>query len=337
MSLYEKYHSEINSQHIYGIVSDIVNKEFGIVLDDITESKDDFQKQLIKTFSENESDDLVTLNKSLIDKYMSNARENYKKTDIDNKYSDLLRDRDTLFTNNIVSEEIVPEEEEIISEEEIEEVMEEEETNESIHINSSKRSTTLSSRFYYSYDLKKNKIDSRDIEQLSRMILQIEDTYLFSHPVLFVSIKELDYKIYLQKVQTIENGDRKYGVYESFDKSKIQPKDISKLTIDIRDVSGTRYKHHDIVKVNILEIKGDIIRFTCSQLQSTDFRKGDSIKLININSRKYKELFTYPLQISKLSDSKIYCRLDEEYDEVIDDTVDMKIMNISNQNILYFN
>ena len=43
MSLYEKYHSEINSQHIYGIVSDIVNKEFGIVLDDITESRDDFQ------------------------------------------------------------------------------------------------------------------------------------------------------------------------------------------------------------------------------------------------------------------------------------------------------
>ena len=38
-------------------------------------------KFLIQTFSSKQSDDLVTLNKSLIDEFIKHARENYKKTD----------------------------------------------------------------------------------------------------------------------------------------------------------------------------------------------------------------------------------------------------------------
>ena len=34
MSIYEKYHSEINRNNIYNIVEDILNKEYGIVLSD---------------------------------------------------------------------------------------------------------------------------------------------------------------------------------------------------------------------------------------------------------------------------------------------------------------
>ena len=117
----------------------------------------------------------------------------------------------------------------------------------------------------------------------------------------------------------------------------METKDIQKLTIDIRDISETKYTNFDIIKINKLMIKDNRVTFTCSQFQPIDYNVGDMIKLININSRKYKRLFTYPLKIKEIKENCISCNLEDEYKNITDEGIDMKMLNISNQNIIYFN
>lgn len=341
--VYEKYHSELNKKHIWGIVTDILNKEYGIVLKDIPKSEDDFQKSLIQTFSTQQSDDLVSLNKSLIDSYISHAKENYQKTDVNNKLTQLLQQRESIFQPKV-------EEEESIIEEPIQRIKEkgplpdnvsdnvsDNKKQPTITINSSKRSNVLSSRYCYSYNLEKHSIDPQKLHHLTKLVIPIEDVYIFSHPIIVIYLKELDTTIYLQKTNTIENNGRIFGVYESNDKNILPLKDIQKLTIDIRDVSETKYTNYDVIKINKLTIKGKNVNFSCSHFQKTDFQVGDTIKLININLRKYKRLFTYPLKIKDIQENIITCDLEEEYKDITDETIDMKMLNISNQNIVYFN
>jgi hypothetical protein len=337
VDVYEKYHSELNRDHIYGIVTDILNKEYGIVLQDIDTSKDDFQNQLIKTFSSNQNNDLVSLNKSLIDTFVSYAKDNYKKTDIDNKLTDLLKERETIFQKK--NPEIVPSHPDPIKEDEVKITKNETYINDgSITLNSVKRSSVLSSRYCYSYDLQKHDILSESIRKLSKIIIPIEESYIFSHPIIYVNIKELDYSLNLQKTGEIDNGYRKYGIYESFDTKILSLKqNIQKITIDIRDISETKYTNYDVVKVNQLTIKDNVVDFVCSQIQTNDYLIGDMIKLININSRKYRRLFSYPLKIKEIKGNHIICDLDDEYNDIKQETIDMKILNVSNQNMIYFN
>lgn len=346
--VYEKYHSELNKKHILKIVTDILNNEYGIVLNDIPSSESDFQKFLIQTFSSKQSDDLVSLNKSLIDGFITHAQENYKKTDVDNKLNQLLQERETLFnrlsTNPSNSNQTKSTERQTNSIERQTNSIERQ-TNQLIKhtdppiltINSSKRSNISSSRFCYTYDLKKQSIQSTDLRRLTKIMIPFEDVYIFSHATIVVFLKELNATIHLQKTKTIENNNRVYGIYESVDTNEIPQKDISKLTIDIRDISETQYTNYDIIKINKLVIQDNHVSFTCSQFQPTDYRIGDMIKLINIQSRKYKRLFTYPLKIIDIQDNCISCNLEDEYKNVTDESVDMKILNISNQNIIYFN
>ena len=355
--VYEKYHSELNKEHIFKIVTDILNNDYGIVLNDISTSKEDFQKSLIQTFSSKQSDDLVTLNKTLIDEFIKHARENYKKTDVDNKLNQLLQERETLFNRLSTSQPInqpinqpnnqpnnQPKNNKNDSSNT--DTDEEQSINEQLFktkqlpvvtINSSKRSNISSSRFCYTYDLQKHSIESKNLQKLSKIMIPYEDVYIFSHAVILVLLKELDITIHLHKTDTIENKGRIYGIYESVDNHILPIKDIQKLTIDIRDISETKYTNFDIIKINKLIIKDNRVTFTCSQFQPIDYQVGDMIKLININSRKYKRLFTYPLKITEIQENCISCNLEDEYKNVTDEGIDMKMLNISNQNIVYFN
>lgn len=339
--VYEKYHSEINRDHIMSIVSNILNTEYGIVLSDIDGSKKDFQSQLIKTFSTQKSDDLVSLNKSLIDSFISYAKDNYQKTDVQNKLSELLKQRNTIFENK---------EETIISpikgENDIKNTQQNKQKQPYKHaygpitINSVKRSSIQSSRYNYTYDLDKHKIKPEDLNSIIKIIIPIDETYIFSHPILYLSIIEFDYNIYLQKTGEINNGHRKYGIYEPNQKNTINTNTenhISKISIDIRDISETKYAGSDILKANQLNITDNQLCLSCSNIRDHDFKEGDVIKFININLKKYKRLFTHPLKIQSIEENKLYCDMDEDCEDMEDDSLDMKIMNVSNQNIIYFN
>ena len=142
-------------------------------------------------------------------------------------------------------------------------------------------------------------------------MIPYEDVYIFSHAVIVVLLKELDITIHLHKTDTIENKGE-YMVYMNQLIIIYYLQKIQKLTIDIRD-TRTKYTNFDIIKINKLIIKDNRVTFTC--YNSNRWLSGyDATKLININSRKYKRLFTYPLKTChKLKMNCISCNLEDEY------------------------
>jgi hypothetical protein len=347
MSLYEKYHSDLNHNHMFNVVKDIVNREFGIVLEDVPSSKDDFQKTLIQTFSENKAEDLITLNKSLINNYVSFANKNYPKTDMKRKYDELMETRNKIFEPEQTQTEIQTQPQTEIQtqpqpeqEEQPEENVESDESHKelpSVTITSSKRLSIHSSRFYHTYNLKNLGVSSDSLRYITRIILPFETTYIFSHPIIQIRIQELNYQTYLQKTEEINHGKRIYCVYESFDKTPCTPTKTDTITVDIRDVSGVRYKDYDIVKVNIIHLQERKVQFQCSEVKEEDFKIGDQLKVINSQSKQWKQWFTEPLLIESIDKNKITCNYSYTGKEKIDESVDMKLLNISNQNVITFN
>ena len=209
----------------------------------------------------------------------------------------------------------------------------------SISINSSKRTNINSSRYNYKIDLLKHKTSTAELNTISKLIIPIEDNYLFSIPVLILNIPELDCSIHMQQDTVIDGNNRSYGVYQSIEKHIISKKKVDRITIDIRDISGEKHKVSDILKVNIIEIKRKKIYFTCSSIYKNDYEIGDYIKIINNNSVHIFNFLQHPLKIKKMQDNIIICEYKgiEEIEDKTYTNIDMKIMNMSNQNIIYFN
>ena len=81
-----------------------------------------------------------------------------------------------------------------------------------IHLNSSKSINIVSSRYNYVLDLNKMGISSIDLNNLKRMIIPIEDNYLFSQPILWISIPE--YKLYKSHAISERNSKNKNRSYD---------------------------------------------------------------------------------------------------------------------------
>ena len=218
----------------------------------------------------------------------------------------------------------------------------EEEEIRKLTINSSKRTNINSSRYNYKIDLEKLNIEIHELKRLNQLILPIEDNYIFSIPILIINIPELNYSQHMQQEKIIEGINRKYGIYKPIGEDTIKTKKLkgSKITLDIRDISEKKYTSPDILKVNIIEFKNSRIFFTCSLIHKLDYQVGDFIKVINNNSHNQLfHIFQEPLKIKKLHDNILICEYRglEDIENNIFTNIDMKIMNTSNQNILYFN
>ena len=354
MSLYEKYHSQINIDHMFNVIKNILQEQFQIDINTISGSKDYFLNKMKEIFNENNVDDLSQLNKILLDHHIDYFRRNTQHKDITKSYNELLEERSKLQnqTPEPISDETSLNENKIVilkgnKSEKIEEhlplnkmssVQKQkkpetiQEPLQQIIITSGKRNKSSSSRYKYTCDIDKK------LYYLSRLFIPLEDNYLFSGPILGVHIPEVRHMIHLERVKVLKNGNRMYGLYEPFEKKEIkETKDITSITIDIRDINDIEYTKQDIVKVNVLEIKEDILKLTCSSIHSRDFRNLDYIQLIdNEEEEKYGFLTSEPLQIKSIKENVIFCRLREKDHKTIND-IDMKILNLSNQNIVYFN
>ena len=67
----------------------------------------------------------------------------------------------------------------------------------------SKRTNINSSRYNYRYDLVKSGILSSELKKISKVLIPIEDNYLFSIPVFILTIPELNFSIHMQQVVII--------------------------------------------------------------------------------------------------------------------------------------
>ena len=165
-------------------------------------------------------------------------------------------------------------------------------------------------------------------------MIPLEDNYIFSLPLLFLKIKELNVDISFQLENVIEKDERKFGYYKALEDTEINKGDLEKITIDIRDVSETRYDKVDIAKVNILELKNNEIHFTCTNIEENNFLVNDYVKIINNYTKGFK--INNPLKIQRIEKNILICLYSDNISKKYSD-VDMKLMNTSNQNIIYFN
>ena len=88
-----------------------------------------------------------------------------------------------------------------------------------------------------------------------------------------------------------------------------------------------------------MEVKRNKLYFTCSLIYPHDYKVDDFIKIINNNSQHLYHILQEPLKIKKIQDNIIICGYNE-IEDLENETytnIDMKIMNMSNQNIIYFN
>ena len=222
----------------------------------------------------------------------------------------------------------------------VEPVKDEESNTRIINISSYERTNINSSRYNYKVDLEKKNIKSEELQKISRLIIPIEDNYIFTIPILKLNIPELEYdNVYMHQTELITNNKNSIAIYEPIKDIFINKKGINKLTIDIRDITDTKYDSYDIQKINIIEIMDNVIIFTCSNINYNNFKINDSIKVINTYNftADLMNLLRSPFSIQRIVDNQIFCRLPYNTVDSIYNNIDMKILNMSNQNVLFFN
>jgi hypothetical protein len=375
MSLYEQFHSDINKTHMYNLITNIIKEKLVIDISLEPSNYQYFLSTLPSIFDNNNVDEIEEMNKFLLThnvEYFSEKLKVVPKEQIEpiikDEFEKLLQEREN---QDILSEQSNPPSENtnevqemnlndsnmmlldtLNEESQVQPVQVPDHTNVQIppvipeeptkvmNINSSKRTNINSSRYNYRYDLVKSGILSSELKKISKVLIPIEDNYLFSIPVFILTIPELNCSIHMQQDDIIEGNNRKYGIYKPLEYHSFTINDVKRITVDIRDISEKKYTSNDILKVNIIEFKNNRIYFTCSAIHKLDFQNGDYIKVINNNSHNQLfHIFQEPLKIKKIQDNILVCEY-RGFDEIENKTftnIDMKIMNMSNQNIIYFN
>ena len=357
MSLYEQYYSDINKNYMFEMVQKVMLSEDNIDISEDEGAESFFMEQHDKIFKENNVEELPEINKILLDKQLNYYRRKYSmnnETIDDNQkeksLQELINERkntipmqDNNNNNNVFVEEENQNPSEIQGTS-IDSILSksisiENDTTliQKYTINSCKRSSLNSSRYNYKIDLSKERINSEEIRKLTRLMIPIEDNYLFSIPMLRVKIPELECDIYMQQKEIIDNSNNKVGVYEPVYETNFDKKKVNRITVDIRDITNTKYSINDILNVNILEILDNVIIFTCSDINTNNFKVNDSIKIINNYSPDLLYTFKSPFTIKKIINNQIYCKLSENLENNTYNNIDMKLLNMSNQNILFFN
>jgi len=372
MSLYEQFHSDINKEYMYNLIKTIIHDKLDIDISLESSNYQTFCSSIPMIFNTNSADEIEEMNKFLLNHNVDYFLEklNEAKTEehlepiIKDDFERLLQEREkqdilSETSKSSSSDNISMDIQEVNSNDSIEmlldnfkvkEVKEKviltkqidkvESIKKPININSSKRTNINSSRYNYRLDLEKSGIISSDIKTITKILIPIEDNYLFSIPVLLLNIPELNCTIHMQQGEIIEGNNRKYGIYRSLEYHSLNVDHVKRITVDIRDVSEKKYLSNDILKVNIIEFRNNRIYFTCSSIHKLDFQNGDYIKVINNNSHNQLfHIFQEPLKIKKIQDNILVCEY-RGFDEIEERTftnIDMKIMNMSNQNIIYFN
>jgi hypothetical protein len=374
MSLYEQFHSDINKEYMYNLIKTIIHDKLDIDISLEPANYQTFCSSIPMIFNTNSADEIEEMNKFLLNHNVEYFLEklNEAKTEehlepiIKDDFERLLQEREKqdilsetsktsssdnismdiqevnsndsigMLLDNFKVKEVKEVKEQVI----LTKQTEKESRRKPIHMNSSKRTNINSSRYNYRLDLEKQGIVSSDIKTISKVMIPIEDNYLFSIPVLVVSIPELNCTIHMQQEELIEGNNRKYGIYQPLEYHSLNVDHVKRITVDIRDVSEKKYLSNDILKVNIIEFRNNRIYFTCSSIHKLDFQNGDYIKVINNNSHNQLfHIFQEPLKIKKIQDNILVCEY-RGFDEIEERTftnIDMKIMNMSNQNIIYFN
>ena len=201
-----------------------------------------------------------------------------------------------------------------------------------IKISSLDRLNNNSSRYNYKIDLKYNNIIFNN-NNLDKLILPIEDNYIFSSPIINMKINELNVSLKLD--ETIENNTRKYGVYYPID-NNIKINFNNNININITDISETVHSIIDILNINKIIINDDYI-ILHNKYIITEYLINDYIKLTDFENNiiDMRSVLSYPLKIHDIDGNKLIIKKSNNIKNM-DLDIDMKFINLSNQNFIFF-
>jgi len=362
MSLYEKYTSKINMEHMYSIIRNILHERYKINIDTISGAKEYYDKKALDIFNNNNVDELTELNRLLLDHHITYFKNDVSKLDdkkdASNEFNKLVElrnkpykelhnkeyevegmdktncERKLVFLNGGHSSEISKAQKKVPEKKEEVKMI-------PISCNSGTREVNeiSSSRYNYKYNLKKHGHKSSNLKHISRVIIPYEDNHISAFPIIMTSIPELSHEIHLEKKTVVSNNHRKFGIYEPRETTGIICKnDVVDITISICDINKVWESRNDMIKVNVIELNENIIRFTCSSMNPGDFLVHDYIRIIEHHKHNISDIdITQPMKIKKIDKNVIYSRLQGHEKIMHLDDINMSIMNISNQSIIYFN
>lgn len=204
--------------------------------------------------------------------------------------------------------------------------------NNTIKISSLDRLNNNSSRYNYKIDLKHNNIKFNN-NKLEKVLLPIEDNYIFSSPILYLKLNELNISLKLDEI--IENNHRKYGIYYPIDKD-IRFNYNNNININITDLSETVHTIIDVLNITKIIINDEYI-ILYNKYIVTDHLINDYIKLVDFekNIIDMNSILSYPLKIHDIDENKIIIKKNNNIKKISLD-IDMKFINLSNQNFIFF-
>ena len=386
MSLYDSFFSNINKDHVYNIIKDIVfeNHKINIMLDN--EFRQIYDKNLEEIFDGNNVNSLDEINKIAVNETIvafqdkindhSNIDLNYD-INVNSAYDNLFAERNKqneIFKNMETDKELKEKEklendrklleQKRLKEDKLQKLEEEKVNQERINqeklsyqlvqeltiekpvieifrpvhkISSNKRTHVKSSRYNYSFNLKNNNIMINSDSVIQKLIIPLEDNYIFNHSVLCLTINELNVDISLELEKELTNNHRKYGIYIPIEAHRFSNiNNIESITINITDITNTEYVNYDIINVNKLEIKDDNIILNVNSTK--DILLNDYLKVLNLstNIMELRYLLLEPMKVNMLEKNKLCFKTNYIMNNTVVDDIEMKLMNISNQNVLFF-
>ena len=84
MSLYDKYHSDMNMDYMYNMLSQIIKKDINVDISTNNEYKKIFIENAKNIFKEVNSDEITDINKVLLDKHIIEFKQ--KLQPVEDKY-----------------------------------------------------------------------------------------------------------------------------------------------------------------------------------------------------------------------------------------------------------
>ena len=148
-----------------------------------------------------------------------------------------------------------------------------------------------------------------------------------------MKINELNVSLKLD--ETIENNTRKYGVYYPID-NNIKINFNNNININITDISETVHSIIDILNINKIIINDDYIVLHNKYI-ITEYLINDYIKLTDFENNiiDMRSVLSYPLKIHDIDGNKLIIKKSNNLKNM-DLDIDMKFINLSNQNFIFF-
>jgi len=252
VSLYDKYHSEHNKKYMYNLITQYIQKENNVDMSSNSTYNQFFETNFTNTFQKVDTEDLKDLNKHLLD------------TQVD-YYKQFISKQQSIQ---------VDKPKEIINLQEPTNLQDDELKEDNLLLHSLQRIINLQQSNRFSYRIV-NKVHKKEC-QLEKIILPIEDNYLFANPVLILSLDNTKIELHLRG--TMKLGTREYGLYTPFYESTFTLTS-DKVQISLNSQLSTTKKRCDVYKIESND-KGYL------QMSYTkgEFMVGDYVRLCNFEN-----------------------------------------------------